>query len=206
MKRISAVVTAAILLTSLTGCYKSDWEAEQKKSAALQGELDKVKSDLAKANAEARKATDDIARLRTGTSLVTIVDGKRVQDGIVLTNEGFFVKNGPRVRGVNSVNYSMGALADGPIALKRERHPDKPYITGSVKGNRADGEWVWYDTNGKPTNRQVFTNGKQTSVEAATVAKDGKVTWKKLDKSASDKFFNARKDVFASIPEFSWEN
>ena len=50
MKTLFAVVTAAALLTSLTGCYKSDWENEQKKSAALQGELDKAKADLAKVN------------------------------------------------------------------------------------------------------------------------------------------------------------
>lgn len=205
MKRIFAVVTAAALLASLSGCYKSDWEAEQKKSAALQSELDKVKADLAKASAAAANGENLLKSLKTGTTLVTMVDGKRVQDGIVLTNEGYFVKNGPRVRGVNAVNYTMGALTDGPIAIKREKYPDKPYITGSVKGNKADGEWVWYDTTGKPTNRQIFTNGKQTAVEAASVAKDGKISWKKLDKAASEKFFKDRKDVLASIPEFSWE-
>jgi hypothetical protein len=64
---------------------------------------------------------------------------------------------------------------------------------------------MWYDTAGKLTNRQVFANGKQVSVEAATTDKTGKVTYKKLDKAAADKFFDARKNVFINIPEFIWE-
>ncbi|MBY0308069.1 MAG: hypothetical protein K2Q09_04940, partial [Phycisphaerales bacterium] len=147
-----------------------------------------------------------VSRMRSGTTLQVKVDGKPAgQDGIALGGDGFFYKNGPRVRGVNSVTYRMGDLADGPIALKRESAPDKPYIMGSVKGNRAEGEWMWYDAAGKLTHRQVFANGKQVSVEAATTDRTGKVTYKKLDKAAADKFFDARKNVFMNIPEFIWE-
>jgi hypothetical protein len=207
MKTLLALVASVALLAPLAGCYKSDFENEQKKVASLQGELDKAKADLGNANKQLQTAGEAMTRLRsTGTSLLTIVDGKRIgQDGVVLNSEGFFVKNGSRIRGVNTINYTMGALTDGPIALKRESAPDKPYITGFVKNNRADGEWMWYDTAGKLTNRQVFANGKQVSVEAATTDKTGKVTYKKLDKAAADKFFDARKNVFINIPEFMWE-
>ncbi|HZW05977.1 MAG TPA: hypothetical protein VFF65_02545 [Phycisphaerales bacterium] len=205
MKKTLALLTAAALLTTLAGCYKSDWEKEKSRADSLQTEVDKAREELKKATAAAQTAADNMNRLRTGTSLVSIVDGKRFEDGIALTNDGFFVKNGLRVRGANSVRYTMGALTDGPIALKREKYPDKPYVQGFVKNNRADGEWTWYDTTGKLVNRQIFANGKQVSVEAATVARDGKVTYRKLDKAAADKFFDARKDVFINIPEFYWE-
>lgn len=207
MKTLFAVVTAAAMLSCLSGCYKSDFEAEQKKSAQLQNELKDTKDALAKATAQVQTATDTMNRLRSsGTSLVTMVDGKEAgRDGIVLSQNGYFVKHGARVRGVNAVSYTNGSLTDGPIALKRESAPDKPYVNGFVKGNRADGEWTWYDSTGKLLNKQTFANGKQVSVEAATTARDGKVTWKKLDKAAADKFFNDRKNVFINIPEFIWE-
>lgn len=207
MKTLFAVVTAAALLASLSGCYKSDWDNEKKRADSLQAELDKSKADLSKANAQVQTASDTMTRLRnSGTSLVTIIDGKQAgQDGIVLGPANYFIKHGPRVRGVNAISYTNGALTDGPITLKREKSPDKPYIQGSVRNNRAEGEWMWYDSTGKLVHKQTFAGGKQVSVEAATVAKDGKVTWKKLDKAAADRFFDARKDVFINIPEFIWE-
>lgn len=207
MKTLFAVVTAAAMLTCLSGCYKSDWDKEKARADGLQTELDKTKADLTKANTQVQTASDTMSRLRSsGTSLVTFIDGKEAgKDGIVLSQNGYFVKHGARIRGVNAVSYTNGALTDGPIALKRESAPDKPYVNGFVKGNRADGEWMWYDTAGKLLNKQTFTNGKQVSVEAATTARDGKVTWKKLDKAAADKFFNDRKNVFINIPEFIWE-
>jgi hypothetical protein len=206
MKTLLALVTSVALLAPLSGCYKSDFENEQKKSASLQGELDKAKKDLTDANSQLAGLNEGMRRLQSsGTMLVTMIDGKQVgQDGVVLTKDRYFVKHGLRVRGVNTISYTMGSLTDGPIALKREKFPDKPYITGFVKENKADGEWMWYDTAGKLTHKQTFAAGKQVSVEAATTDKTGKVTFKKLDKAAADKFFDARKDVFINIPEFSW--
>lgn len=207
MKTLFAVVTAAALLTTLTagGCYKSDWEKEQTKSAELQKQLDTAQKELTATKALAAQSGQVVDQLLKGATLASFVDGKRVDDGIVLNQQmGVFVKHGLRIRGANQVSYTKGMLTDGPFNLKREAAPDKPYINGSVKGNKADGEWTWYDTAGKVTNKQVFADGKQVSVEAATVAKDGKVTWKKLDKTAADKFFDARKNVFVNIPEFSW--
>jgi hypothetical protein len=206
MKTMLAVVTAAALLSTLSGCYKSDWEKEKARADSLQTDLEKARGDLNKANAQVQTSVDAMNRLRTsGTSLVTIVDGKEIgRDGIILSSSGYFVKNGPRVRGMNSVNYTNGSLTDGPFVLRRESAPDKNYIVGNVKGNKADGEWLWHDSTGKLVNRQTFANGKQVSVEAVTVGKDGKVSYKKLDKAAADKFFNDRKNVFINVPEFSW--
>jgi antitoxin component YwqK of YwqJK toxin-antitoxin module len=203
MKTLLALVASAALLAPLSGCYKSDFETEQKKSAQLESDLKAAKESLSKATVELQKRDQMINQMTTGTTLKVMVDGKPAgQDGIVLGSDGYFYKNGPRVRGVNSLNYSMGKLADGPIALKRESAPEKPYITGFVKNNRADGEWMWYDTAGKLTHKQVFADGKQISVEAASTDKNGKTTFKKLDKAAADKFFDARKNVFSNIPEF----
>ena len=206
MKTMLAVVTAAALLSTLSGCYKSDWEKEKTRADGLQAELDKAKGDLTKANSQVQATADAINRLRTtGGSLVTIVDGREAgRDGIMLSQNGTFVKNGARIRGANSVNYVNGNLADGPFILKRESAPDKNYIVGNVKGGKADGEWLWHDSTGKLVNKQTFAGGKQVSVEAVTIAKDGKATYKKLDKAAADKFFNDRKNVFINIPEFSW--
>ncbi|MFT3683329.1 MAG: hypothetical protein QM783_00135 [Phycisphaerales bacterium] len=203
MKTLLALAVSAALLAPLSGCYKSDFEAEQKKTAQLQDELKSTKDALTKATADAQKAQQFVNQMTTGAKLKVIVDNKLVgEDGIVLASDGNFYKNGPRTRGVNQLNYSMGKLADGAISLRRESAPEKPYITGFVKNNRADGEWMWYDNGGKLTHKQVFADGKQVSVEAVSTDKAGKVTMKKLDKAAADKFFDARKNVFSNIPEF----
>jgi outer membrane murein-binding lipoprotein Lpp len=209
MKTKLAALTTAALLTCLSagGCYKSDWDKEKARADALQSDLEKTKLDLAKVNGEVQAAKDAAMRMQRGT-LVTVVDGKEAgRDSIVyIPQGGYFVKSGARMRGANTISYTNGMLTDGPFALKREASPDKPWIVGNVKNNRPDGEWMWYDTSGKVVNKQTFANGKQVSVEAASTAKDGKVTWKKLDNTAANKFFNDRKIMFVNIPEFVWDN
>ncbi len=201
MKTLAAFVTAAVLLAPLSGCYKSDWESEKAKSADLQKQLDAAIEKDKKTSSELRAATDLVTRARS-SYLATYVDGKEVgRDTIAMTAQGFFVKNGARIRGGTQINYANGALVDGPFVLKRDSAPDKVYVSGSVKGNRADGEWMWYNNDGKPAHKEVYAAGKLTSVEAATVAKDGKVTWKKLDKGATDSFLKARQGVFMMYPE-----
>lgn len=206
MKTFAAVVTASVMLVSLTGCYKSDWEKEKANSAELQKQLDAANESVKKLNTQVQAASD-IANKARNSYLATYVDGKEVgRDSISMTEKGFFLKHGPRTRGATQINYANGALVDGPFVLKRDSAPDKLYVAGSVKNNHADGEWVWYSNDGKPANKETYANGKLVSVEAAVIAKDGKLTWKKLEKAAADSFFKARVVVFVNYPELVREN
>jgi hypothetical protein len=206
MKKIAAIAVGMTLSLGLGGCYKAEMEAAKVRADAAEAKVKQLETE----NAAAKVAVNQINTFRTtGAQLATVVNGS--VDGVdtikLVDINGVgprFVKSGPRERKTWTLLYNSGILADQSFSMKREN--GGKYVDGAIKGGRADGEWVWYDASSKPATRETYNSGKLVSVESVGgVDKDGKVSWKKLDKSGSDKFFKDHRAVFASVPELSRE-
>lgn len=211
MNKLASLALGLTMLLPLTGCYKAEMEAQKARADGLDTKVKEL--EAAKAAAEQRAQTaqasvNQVNGFRNGTAqLATVVNGTIVGVDTIRLVDGpqgpQFVKHGTRKRGTWSIVYSNGQLADQPFTMNRDS--GTKYVEGNIKGGKADGEWIWYSKDGKAANRETFKDGKLQSVESASTAKDGKVSWKKMDKASSDKFWNDRLAVFAGIPELSRE-
>lgn len=190
------------LTLGLTGCYKSDFEAAKKEAEENKALAEKAKKDADAAIAAGRQQADQmVAQVRNQMSRGRVqyfIDGQEVgYDEIAFDGtRGVFVRNGSRVRGSTAVQFQMGKLADQTLTVVRDN--GKPNVTGSIRNSRPDGEWLWYDADGKPYKRETWVDGKLSKVEDVTVARDGKQTFKAADRKA---WIADTKSVFVNFPE-----
>ncbi|MCU0688421.1 MAG: hypothetical protein MUE97_01580, partial [Phycisphaerales bacterium] len=178
--------------------------------ADLARELEEVKASAARMQGEvqaARTAAQMVNAMREGrASIVTFGwnAGSMApigRDGVRLNDAGELVRHGERRRESGSLRYVNGLLADQSFVINFSGTTPVKYVEGNIKGGKADGAWLWYNRQGRLTHRETFANGKLVSVESATTARDGKVTYKRLTTQQARDFFNARAAVFAAIPE-----
>ncbi|MFN9133760.1 MAG: hypothetical protein ACK5XO_13950 [Phycisphaerales bacterium] len=202
----AAIALAACL--PMAGCYKSQYEEEKKKAeesgakvAELEKRLSALTSEANDAKSRATSAEAAIANLRTnGVNLVTLVNGQMAgTDQIRLAPNGQFVRHGNRVRSQSVIRFEDGRIADQVITVNRD--DGKPNFTGAVKNSRPDGEWIWHDRQGRPATKEIWANGKIEKVQAGTIARDGKVTWRDMPKADRDRWFRDTAPVFANLPE-----
>jgi hypothetical protein len=207
--RLAPLAISLTLLATLTGCYKSDFEAEKKKTADLQTQIDAIKADLNNASkraADGQVAIAELNKLRTTGGVMSTfgwTGGQWVlvgQDSIRLNDSNVFVRHGERKRENGSLRFIDGKLADQTFTLNSSSSAAK-VVEGSIKGGKADGIWTWFSKDGKPTNRETFADGKLVSVERITIGKDNKPTYTKLPKAEAEKFSKAQSARFAAISE-----
>jgi hypothetical protein len=203
-----AAVLALSACLPMAGCYKSQFEEEKKKAeesgakvAELEKKLATLTSEANDAKSRASSAEAAISNLRTnGVNLVTLVNGQPVgTDQVRLSTNGQFLRHGNRVRSQSVIRFEDGRLADQVVTVNRD--DGKPNFTGAVKNSRPDGEWIWHDRQGRPATKEIWANGKIEKVQAGTVARDGKVTWRDMNKADRDKWFRDTAPIFVNLPE-----
>lgn len=200
-------MTSLAGLSLMTGCYKSDYEAAkagkeeaEKKVKDLEGQIAQVQNT---AKAQIAEAQAQAQRMSTG-NLVTLVNGEAIgTDGVRFAN-GQFVRHGERVRAtkgvVNSrVIFQDGRLADQTLTLVRDN--GKRNLVGAIRNSRPDGEWVWFDADDKPYKRENWKDGRLETVEDVSVAKDGKLTGRRVAAADRTAWIRATAPVFVNLPE-----
>jgi hypothetical protein len=207
-----ALASSMLMFTLLAGgCYKSDFEREKKQREEGDAKIADLTTQLATARQQAEAANAKLnqfggiinARARGPLKLATIANG--TVDG---TDEiefdpslGAFVRNGVRQRQTSAVKYERGRIADQVITISRSN--GKPYITGATKGGSPDGEWLWYNADGKETNKEVWKEGKLVELWKATGVKDGKPSWTQQSKGERDSWFASKANLFMNFPELT---
>jgi hypothetical protein len=209
MKKFAAAIIACSLIAGLSGCYKADFEKEKTRATNLEAELAKAKSDLASASQQvtaAQQAMGVVRALQNGEFEVqTIVNGTLIgKDKVILSGANSLVKHGERLRQTGRLTFNRGQLADQTFTINRESNQQK-YVEGTIRGGKADGEWIWYDRAGKPMRRETWAAGKIQSVERVATDRAGKPTFTKLAKKDQDSWIDSTAAVFAAIPELSRE-
>lgn len=201
-KTFTAVALLAAAGLALPGCYKAEAEANKTKASqlesenkTLQAELDRVKTDYQTVMRRAQNAET----MLNSAVLVTMVDGQEVGRDTIKFDGSKFVRSGPRTRSNGTVNFENGRVADGPLAVNRDS--GKVWFKGQTRNSRPDGEWVWYDRDGKEQTKEVWTDGKLAELHRASVAKNGKVTWTKLGKADRDAWAKTTANTFINLPE-----
>ena len=196
--------------TVLSGCYKSEFEAEKAKNTEAEAKIANLEKDLAAARAEAttakqRISSDPLIRASAnGLKLATYVNGvKEGTDDLGVNPQGELVRNGFRTRESSSIRYEMGRIADQTITITSSA-TKKPYITGAVKNSAPEGDWLWYNSDGKPANKEVWKDGKLIELYSAGAAgKDGQPTWKKMSNAERDDWFKRKTPIFMNFPELN---
>lgn len=210
-----SIVLAVLLAagTTLGGCYKSEFEAEKTKNAELETKIKQAESDAAQARAELTQIKQRMANFEpliraasSGLKLATYVNGVREgTDEVMLNSQGELVRHGMRTRDTSQIRFENGRVADQSITILSGT-TKKPYITGTVKGSAPDGDWIWYNSEGKPANKEVWKDGKLLELYSAGAAgKDGQPTWKKLANSERDDWFKRKSAIFMNFPELRRE-
>jgi hypothetical protein len=204
MNKLMAVVLASSLLVLPACVSKSEFEKEKQRADAAEARAKELEGRVQQADARAASLQAKAAQVDQfaagGANLETIVNGQVIgRDGIRLAQPGRFVRHGVRERTTSRVAYSNGQLADQVFTINRES--GSKMVEGPVKNSRCDGEWFWFNRDGKKTHRETFKDGKLVSVETVTVARDGKETFRKLSTADATKFFNERAANLANFPE-----
>jgi hypothetical protein len=207
--KIASVALGLALLGGLSGCYKKEFEAEKAKAEAAAKEVESLNAQLSTVRGQLQQATTAVRTLeglqRTGGVMESFgwQNGTLTKTGteaVRLNERGVFVRHGARQRENGSLTFSNGQLADQSFTLNRSGTATK-YVEGTVRGSKAEGEWMWYDRNGKLTHIEVWKDGKLTQVDAVSVDRAGKQTRRKLSAADMRKFYNDRVAVFQAIPE-----
>lgn len=202
VKTLTAVGLLAAATLSLPGCYKAEAEANRTKADQLETESKTLKAELDKTKAEyqavLRRAQTAEAQLTTAT-LVTMIDGQEIGRDTLRWDAAKFVRNGPRTRANGVVAFDNGRVADGPMTANREN--GKAWFRGQTLNSRPDGEWVWFDRDGKEQTKEVWKNGALAELHRASIARNGKVTWTKLAKADRDAWAKATANTFVNLPE-----
>ncbi|MBX9736816.1 MAG: hypothetical protein K2X32_07810, partial [Phycisphaerales bacterium] len=159
----SLIVCAAFSMSVLPGCYKSEMEtqkaradAAEKKSAELEAQLATTKQQADSLRAPAQK----FQAMSQGTKLGVYVNNQKVGTDELRWDDtrGEFVRNGARVRSTSLVRFDNGKLSDQMLKVGRES--GKPLVEGMVKNSRPEGDWIWYNAEGKPVFKEVWKDGK----------------------------------------------
>lgn len=204
MKKFMAIVLASSLLVLPACVSKSEFEKEKARADAAEARAKELETRASQAETRAAslqaKASQIDQLSQGGANLELFVNGQATgRDGIRLVGAGRFVRHGLRERTTSRIAYSNGQIADQVFTLNREN--GSKMVEGTVKNSRCDGEWSWFNRDGKKTHRETYKDGKLVTVETVTVARDGKETFRKLGTADATKFFNDRTATFANFPE-----
>lgn len=196
-----AVLPLAFALAALPGCYKGQMEAEKVRADAAEAKARELEAQVQAAKAAGEQVRQQFEQLKAGGALVTIVGGQvDGRDQIRFVPErNEFVRHGTRVRKTSVVRYENGALADQRLTVTRE--DGKPNFEGDIRAQRPEGEWIWYSKDGKPATKEIWQAGRLTDVQNASIARDGKVTWKSVSKAERDAWARTTAPVFMNLPE-----
>lgn len=206
LSRWSRVFVLALVAGSVAtfgGCYKSQMEAEKGRADAAEAKAKELEAKVATAEGAARQAQQQLQSLQqAGTQgmLVTLVNGQEVgRDAIRSVGPGRFVRNGERWRPTSAVQFVNGVLADQVMKVNRDN--GKPNFEGAVKNSRPDGDWIWYDREGRPSTKEVWKDGKLAETHTNTSRDPAKPTWRAQSRADRDTWFRNSQAVFASLPE-----
>ncbi len=170
----SLIVFAAFSMSVLPGCYKSEMEtqkaradAAEKKSAELEAQLATTKQQADSLRAPAQK----FQAMSQGAKLGVYVNNQKVGTDELRWDDtrGEFVRNGARVRSTSLVRFENGKLSDQMLKVGRES--GKPLVEGMIKNSRPEGDWIWYNAEGKPVFKEVWKDGKLDGLFSATISK-----------------------------------
>lgn len=207
--KIASIALGLALLTGLSGCYKKEFEAEKAKAEDATKQIADLSAKLASMQAQVTQATQAVNTLNGLRSQGGFMETFGWQNGTLtrqgrenvrLNEQGVFVRHGDRARENGNLRFANGTLADQNFILNRSGTAAK-YVEGTVRGSKADGEWMWYDRNGKLSNVETWKEGKLAQVDSVAVDKAGKQTRKKLGPNDTKKWYNDRVAVFQMIPE-----
>lgn len=204
----TAVMTALLCAgLAMPGCYKAEAEAQKTRAnqaeeriKSLEAELNTAKSGAQAAAGKAQQAEATLRSMATGAVLVTMVDGQPIGTDTIRFNGSSFVRHGERRRGNGSVQFDNGKVADGPMTANRDN--GKKWFEGAVKNSRPDGEWIWYDRDGKASTRETWRDGKLADVSKGSTGKDGQTSWTKMTKADRDAWIRSTANTFINLPEF----
>lgn len=198
-----ASLLAATTLT-LPGCYKAEAtkekaraDAAEQKAKGLEGDLAKVRADLQAALTKAQAAETQLTTVRSGSALVTLVNGQVGSRDSVRWDGQQFVRHGDCARMGGIVKFDSGRLADQMLLMNQPS--GKPWFAGTVRNSRPVDEWIFFDSEGKPQHREIWKDGHLAEVGRAVAGKTGQ--WGKLGKADRDAWIKSSAGVFAALPE-----
>ncbi len=170
----SLVLSAALALSVLPGCYKSEMEAQKTRADAAEKKAAELESQLATTKQQAdtlRVPAQKFQAMSQNAKLGVYVNNQKIGTEELRWDEtrGEFVRNGARVRSTSVVRFDNGKLADQMLKVGRES--GKPLVEGMVKNSRPEGDWIWYNAEGRPTFKEVWKDGKLDGLYSATISK-----------------------------------
>lgn len=203
-RRLAAASLVALALV-LPGCYKSQYEAAKtqandldKKLKDTQTQLDQTKSELASAQGRVQQLETQLSGLRAGGTLVGFIDGKPTIREAIRWDGTQWVRHGDSTRGDRTIKFENGRLADQVLFVNQAG--GRPWYTGAVKYGKPDGEWIWFDSAGKPHMRETWTGGRLVEVARASTAK-GPLSWNKLGSKDRDAWVKTSTAALLDLPE-----
>jgi len=204
----SALLTVVVCAgLAMPGCYKAEAEAQKTRAnqaderiKSLEAELNTAKGSAQAAMSKSQQAEATLRSMATGAVLVTLVNGQPVGTDTIRFNGSSFVRHGERRRSNGSVQFDNGKVADGPMTANRDS--GKKWFEGAVKNSRPDGEWVWYDRDGKATTRETWRDGRLAEVSKGSAGKAGQTAWTKMSKVERDAWARTTANTFINLPEF----
>lgn len=209
MNRFTTLVacsTAACVLL-LPGCYKAQYETEQsrandleKKSADLQKQLEQAQRDFATATARTQALETQLSGIRSGGTLVGFIDGKPAGTESIRWDGTQWVRHGDCTRPGGVVKFENGRLADQTLFINQPGGRGKPWYTGAVKFGKPDGDWIWFDADGRPQMRETWAAGRLVEVSRASTAK-GPLTWGKLSAKDREAWVKSTAAAMHNLPE-----
>lgn len=203
-RRFAAASLVALALI-LPGCYKSQYEAAKtqaddldKKLKDTQSQLDQSKSELASSQGRVQQLEMQLSGLRAGGTLVGFVDGKPTIREAIRWDGTQWVRHGDSSHGDRTIKFENGRLADQVLFINQAG--GRPWYTGAIKYGKPDGEWIWFDTAGKPSMRETWTAGRLVEVARASTSK-GPLSWSKLGTKDRETWVKTSTAALTDLPE-----
>lgn len=201
---LAACLTAACVVL-LPGCYKSQYESEkartselEKKSADLEKRLQQAESDLAAAKARTQSLETQLSGIRAGGTLVGFVGGKPAGTESIRWDGTQWVRHGDCSRPGGVVKFDNGRLADQTLFMNQPN--GKPWYTGAVKSGKPEGDWIWFDAQGRPQVRETWTAGRLVEVARASTA-GGPLSWGRLNTRDREAWVKSTASATHDLPE-----
>ncbi|CAN5755306.1 hypothetical protein BH11PLA1_BH11PLA1_08270 [soil metagenome] len=173
------LVSAASLLAcagmlALGGCYKAEADTQKARADKAEADLAAATTRMTDLNKQAegmRIPAMKFQQMANGARLGVYVNNAKVGTDELKWDEtrGEFVRSGARVRSTSNVRFENGRLADQIMRVGRES--GKPLVEGQVKNSRPDGDWIWYDTEGRPAFKETWKDGKLDALYSGSVSK-----------------------------------
>ncbi len=203
--RVLLIVPSVLLLA---GCYKSQYESEKTRADGLQRraedaekQANQSRSELASTQARVQELESQLSSMRAGGALVAFIDGKPTVQDAIRWDGSRWVRHGDCIRAGGTVRFENGHLADQTLFINHPRG-GKPWYTGAVKLGKPDGDWIWFDDNGRPNMRERWEAGRLVEVSKATTAK-GPLTWTRLGEKDRAAWVRTSSLSLADLPELA---